>query len=224
VPNFCPISVRERARTCAFKIVDAKAPVKTPTIALMKAKGLTGVCPVFRACHHSGAVAFGAISLSDETLFPASCAHGVSGARLAGHGIIPSFRTGMVISRRAWAGSDPSSCRLLESLKRFGQCSRLETSLQLRLGDCLTSPQVRLSSFQWPEQRRQRTFLASVERVFATHSGNPLIISVAFRASNIRRRGVGTARAPSGNLIKNLHLQAVKRSVGVGAFFVRLRK
>jgi hypothetical protein len=36
----------------------------------MKAKGLTGVCPVCRACHHSASVAFDAIGLPDETSFP----------------------------------------------------------------------------------------------------------------------------------------------------------
>ena len=51
----------------------ANMPTKAPTIAAMKAKGLTGVCPVCRACQHSGAVAFDAIGLPDETPFPDIC-------------------------------------------------------------------------------------------------------------------------------------------------------
>jgi hypothetical protein len=45
-------------------------PAQVPTIAAMKAKGLTGVCSVCRACQHSGAVAFDAIGLPDKTPFP----------------------------------------------------------------------------------------------------------------------------------------------------------
>ena len=41
-----------------------------PTIARLKAQGLTGVCPVCRACQHSGAVPFEALGLPDETPFP----------------------------------------------------------------------------------------------------------------------------------------------------------
>jgi len=44
--------------------------VSAPTIASLKAGGLTGVLPVCRACHHSGAVAFDAIGLPDDTPFP----------------------------------------------------------------------------------------------------------------------------------------------------------
>lgn len=45
-------------------------PIEAPTIADLKASGLTGVYSVCRACQHSGAVAFDAIGLPDETLFP----------------------------------------------------------------------------------------------------------------------------------------------------------
>ena len=45
-------------------------PIIAPTIASLKAAGLTGVLPVCRACHHSGAATFDAIGLPDETPFP----------------------------------------------------------------------------------------------------------------------------------------------------------
>jgi hypothetical protein len=48
----------------------AKSLDPPPTIAHLKAQGLTGVCPVCRACQHSDAVAFDAIGLPEETLFP----------------------------------------------------------------------------------------------------------------------------------------------------------
>jgi hypothetical protein len=50
---------------------------------------------------------------------------------------------------------------------------RLEGDLQFLLGDRLMSapnPSFKLLT-QWPEQRRQRKFLASVERVFVTRGG-----------------------------------------------------
>jgi hypothetical protein len=47
-----------------------KMPTQAPTIATMKAKGLTGVCPVCRVCHHSASVAFDVIGLPDGTPFP----------------------------------------------------------------------------------------------------------------------------------------------------------
>lgn len=43
---------------------------EAPTIADLKASGLTGVHTVCRACQHSGAVPFDVIGLADETLFP----------------------------------------------------------------------------------------------------------------------------------------------------------
>jgi hypothetical protein len=43
---------------------------EAPTIAHLKAQGLTGVCPVCRACQHSGAVVFDAIALKTEKAFP----------------------------------------------------------------------------------------------------------------------------------------------------------
>jgi hypothetical protein len=48
----------------------ANTPTLVPTIAHLKAGGLTGVCPVCRACQHSGTVAFDVIGLPDETPFP----------------------------------------------------------------------------------------------------------------------------------------------------------
>jgi hypothetical protein len=42
---------------------------EAPTIAHVKAQGLTGICPVCRACQHSGAVTFDAIGLPDRTPF-----------------------------------------------------------------------------------------------------------------------------------------------------------
>jgi hypothetical protein len=55
----------ELVRTMAAKSLDPP-----PTIAHLKAQGLTSVCPVCRACQHSGAVAFDALRLPDETPFP----------------------------------------------------------------------------------------------------------------------------------------------------------
>jgi hypothetical protein len=46
--------------------VAAKSLDSPPTIAHLKASGLTGVCTVCRACRNSGAVAFDAIGLPDE--------------------------------------------------------------------------------------------------------------------------------------------------------------
>ena len=48
----------------AAKILDP------PTIAHLKANRLAGVCPVCRACQHSGVVAFDALRLPDEIPFP----------------------------------------------------------------------------------------------------------------------------------------------------------
>ncbi len=41
-----------------------------PTIADLKRMGLTGVLPLCRDCKHSGAVAFDALHLPDDTPFP----------------------------------------------------------------------------------------------------------------------------------------------------------
>lgn len=44
--------------------------VSPPTIAHLKAQGLTGVCPLCRVSGHSGVVAFDVVGLPDRTPFP----------------------------------------------------------------------------------------------------------------------------------------------------------
>jgi hypothetical protein len=64
MPKLTPTS-----KTGKGKYISAKTP-PAPTIASLKAQGLTGVSPVCRGCHHSAPVAFDVIGLPDETPFP----------------------------------------------------------------------------------------------------------------------------------------------------------
>jgi hypothetical protein len=45
----------------------ANTPAQSPKVAHLKSNGPASDCPVCRTCQHSGAVAFDAIGLPDET-------------------------------------------------------------------------------------------------------------------------------------------------------------